>query len=61
MSRPKKDYNCISLKLAKDISERLDKFVDDSGLSKTRAIEKALVAFMDDYYRKEELINQLEK
>lgn len=47
MPRPKKEYQAVSLKLDKEIFERLDAFCNVSGQPKTTAIERALVMYID--------------
>lgn len=51
MARERKDGQRVSLLMDREVAERLEQFCKDSGLSKTSAIEKALSAFMDNYYR----------
>ena len=52
MSRPKKDYRALSLKLASPIHDKLDQFCAESGLSKTGVVEMVLDRFLNDYFRK---------
>ena len=44
-----KDYEPFSCKLDKNISEKLQKFCNDTGLSKTKTVEKALEKYITDY------------
>ena len=46
MPRPAKEYKVINCKIDKDIAEQLDKFSDDTGLSKTATVEKALKMYI---------------
>ena len=43
------------------IYERLEKFSEESGQSKTFAVERALVAYMDDFEEKQKLLKKLEE
>ena len=49
MPRPAKDTRPCSLRMEKQLFERLEQFCNDSGQSKTTAIERALKAYIDDY------------
>lgn len=60
MPRPKKDNHSMTIRLATPIFDRLTQYCDDSGQSKTVAIERALTRFMDDYYEKQQLIAEVE-
>lgn len=60
MPRPKKDNHSMTIRLATPIFDRLTQYCDDSGQSKTVAIERALTRFMDDYYEKQQLIAEAE-
>lgn len=40
--------------------ERLEKFSEESGQSKTFAVERALMAYMDDYEEKQRILKKLE-
>ena len=50
----------MTIRLATPIFDRLTQYCDDSGQSKTVAIERALTRFMDDYYEKQQLIAEAE-
>ena len=52
MARAKKDNVPVSMRLEKRIFEKLSKFCEDSGQSKTVAVERALEMYIDDYYEK---------
>ena len=45
MPRPKKDYKVLSIKLSTPIHDKLELFCEESGLSKTIAVEKLLDRF----------------
>ena len=42
MPRQKKDAKILNIKLAKEISDQLEQFCEESGISKTVATEKTL-------------------
>lgn len=52
MARAKKDNVPVSMRLEKGIFEKLSKFCEDSGQSKTVAVERALEMYIDDIMRK---------
>ena len=54
MPRPKKDYKVLSIKLSTPIHDKLELFCEESGLSKTIAVEKLLDRFLDEYFDKPE-------
>lgn len=58
MPRPRKDNHPLSMRIDKNIYERLNQYCEDSGQTKTMAIERALVSYMDDYYYQQ---NELKK
>ena len=47
MARPKKDGKAVSLIMDKDLYDRLEDYCDETYLSKTAAIEKALKEMLD--------------
>lgn len=49
MPQHKKDYKVLNCKLDKSVADILDKFIEDTGLSKTVTVEKALKAFIEQY------------
>ena len=59
MSREKKDTKALNIKLATSISDRLEQYCEDSGQTKTVAVERALSAFIDDYYAQQKLLKKL--
>lgn len=59
MPRIKKDAKILNIKLATPISDRLEQYCEDSGQTKTVAVERALSAFIDDYYAQQKLLSKL--
>jgi len=59
MPRVKKDAKILNIKLATTISDRLEQYCEDSGQTKTVAVERALSAFIDDYYAQQKLLRKL--
>lgn len=49
MPMPKKESNTINCKIDKEIYEKLVKICDDTGLSKTKAIERAIKIYYEEY------------
>ena len=56
MARPKKENHPISIRMDKAIYDRLNEFCEVSGQPKTVAIERAVMAYINDY-----LLNAQEK
>ena len=54
MPRPKKDNYPLSLRIEKNVYDRLTQYCEDSGQTKTLAIERALMAYIDEYYRQQD-------
>lgn len=52
MPREKKDAKILNIKLAMPVHDRLERFCDESGMSKTVAVEKILDQFFDTYFEK---------
>jgi len=49
MAREKKDYVVLNCKLDRDVAERLDRYCDIKGQTKTLAVERILAAYFDEY------------
>ena len=49
MGQPKKDAKVISMKMDRTVSDKLDIFCDETGLSRTVAIEKILDKHLTEY------------
>lgn len=54
MPRPKKDAKILNIKLAMEISNQLEQFCEESGMSKTVATEKILSRFLEEYFQRPE-------
>ena len=48
----------FTMRMDTEVAERLVRFCDDSGMSKTAAVERALTAYFDAFYREQEVINK---
>ena len=49
MPRPKKDYKTLNVKLASDVADKFDNYIDTTGLTKTRTVEKILSAYLENW------------
>ena len=58
MSKKTKESHPLSVRMEKNTYELLNKFCEDSGLSKTVAIERAVEMYIADYRQKEKLMNK---
>ena len=54
MPRPKKDSKILNVRLDKEINDKLEKFYEESGPSKTVAVERFLNRCLDEYFSKPE-------
>lgn len=61
MAKPKKDSNQISVRLRKDLYDKLNDHCMDSGQSKTAAIEKGLELLFERDQQIKDLLKQAEK
>ena len=61
MARPKKEGTYLNVRIETSIYDRLEKFSEDAGQTKTVAVERALMAYMDDYEEKQRLLKKLEE
>ena len=59
MPRPKKDKYPLSLRIEKNVYHRLTQYCEDSGQTKTLAIERALMTYIDEYYRQQEKLEHI--
>ena len=55
MSRQKKDAKILNIKLATSISNQLEIFCEETGMSKTIATEKILSRFFEEYFQRSEV------
>lgn len=60
MPRAKKDAKILNIKLSSPVYEDLQRICDESGQTKTFAVERALVAYVEDYDRKQALLKKYE-
>ncbi len=49
MPRPRKDYKPLNVKLDSTIMSRFERYCDAMGQTKTTALERILVRYMDEY------------
>ena len=50
MPRQKKDAKILNIKLAREISDQLEQFCEESGISKTVPTEKILSKYFEEYF-----------
>lgn len=53
MPRLKKESKVLNIKLEKSISDKLERFCEETGLAKTVAVERFLDKCLDEYFKKE--------
>lgn len=54
MAREKKDAKLLNIKLDREIHEQLERFCEETGMSKTTATEKILAQYLEKYFKKPE-------
>lgn len=54
MSRLKKDAKFLNMKLDREIYDLLEKFCDETGMTKTMATEKIMDQFFEKYFDRPE-------
>ncbi len=58
MPREKKENTPTSFRLSTTVYERLERFCEESGQSKTVAVERAITMYIDDYDAKQAFISK---
>ena len=54
MARPKvRDFKPVNFNLEVGIHEKLERYCEETGLTKTKAIERVLDRFLKDYFERE--------
>ena len=49
----------MSFRLATDVHDRLDKYCEESGQSKTVAVERAITMYIDDFETKKKILEKV--
>ena len=60
MARQKKNGTYLNVCIETPIYERLEKLCEDAGQTKTVAVERALMLYLDDYDDKQRKLRELE-
>lgn len=60
MARPKKNGTYLNVCIETPIYERLEALCVDAGQTKTVAVERALMLYLDDYEEKQKKLKELE-
>ena len=58
MARPKKNGTYLNVCIETPIYERLVNLCEDAGQTKTIAVERALLAYLDDYDEKQRILRE---
>ena len=54
MARIKKEYRAMSFKLDAEICDRLNAYSEESGVPKTKVVERALDRYLEEYKDKKD-------
>ena len=49
IARASKEYKNLNCKIDKEVSDKLEKFIEDTKMSKTATVERALTEFIEKY------------
>ena len=60
-ARPKKNGTYLNVCIETPIYERLEALCNDAGQTKTVAVERALLLYLDGYEEKQQLLKEIEK
>ena len=60
MGRPKKNGTYLNICIESTIYEELTQFCEEAGQTKTVAVERALIGYLGNYKKKQEMIRNLE-
>lgn len=60
MARPKKNGTYLNVCIETTIYEHLVKLCDDAGQTKTVAVERALVAYLENYDEKQKMLKEID-
>ena len=61
MSRPKKDYISLNMRVDAEIMKRFNAYCEEVGQTKTRAFERMVSNYLDQYERDKQEIEELRK
>lgn len=61
MARPKKNGTYLNVCIETSIYERLEALCEDAGQTKTVAVERALIAYLDDYAETQRKLKKMVK
>lgn len=61
MARAKKNGTYLNVCIETDIYEKLEKVCYKAGQTKTMAVERALMEYVDNYEKKQQILNALEE
>lgn len=60
MARPKKNGTYLNVCIETPIYARLESLCEEAGQTKTVAVERALIAYLDSYDEKQKMLKELE-
>lgn len=61
MPRAKKNGTYLNVCIETSIYEKLERFCEDAGQTKTIAVERALSEYVENYEKKQQMLRGLEK
>ena len=61
MGRPRKDNKALSMRIATPVSDKLDEFCELSGQTKTAAVERAIMMYINEYEKDAAMLKKMKK
>lgn len=59
MARPRKNGTYLNVCIDTTVYHRLEKLCEEAGQTKTVAVERALIAYLDDYAEEQNALKQI--
>lgn len=60
MARPKKNGTYLNVCIESNIYDKLEDLCKEAGQTKTVAVERAIMAYLDDFEKKQKMLKELD-
>jgi len=60
MARPKKNGTYLNVCIESNIYDKLEELCKEAGQTKTVAVERAIMAYLDDFEKKQKMLKELD-
>lgn len=61
MPKNKKESHAFSIRMAKEIYERMEKYCEETSVPKTAVVERAICMYLDDYEETRKQLKELKQ